>query len=268
MSEPVNEVTEEVQEPIVDGQEESTEPAADEQAEEKVEETKNEEKQEEPKNHFQRRQERLLKERAEYKAKVELYERMITQQQQPQQPAAVEGRPSRAAFDDDESYVDALTTWKVDQKLANVKQEINQHRAQEDTQSSWATKVTEARSAYADYESVMEDAEDVPIQPHVAEAIQGSEVGADVAYYLAKHTDIVDKINRLSPMAAAREIGKIESKIEAEKSKSKTAPVSKAPAPINPPRASTSAGLKSLESMSMDEFAKFMNKRDAERRKR
>ena len=226
-----------------------------------------EKKDEQPKkNHDQRRWERTLKERAEYKAKAEWLEQQL---QQKQAPAAKEGRPSRDKYESDEDYVDALTTWKVDQKLAGVKQELSQHQSKSQTQVEWASKITQARADYADYDTVMEDAQDIPIEPAVAEAIQSSDLGGDIAYYLAKNPDEASRINSLSPMAAAREIGRIESYVEYEKTqKLKKAPVSKAPAPIKPVHSSTSTASKSLEDMTPGEYMAYRNKQEAARKGR
>ena len=237
----------------------------------KAEETpKPEEKKEEvpprKKNHDERRWERTLKERAEFKAKAEYLELLMQKQQQ--QPKA-EGRPSRDKYSNDEDYVDALTDWKVNQKMEGVKQELQQHQTQSQSQAEWGSKINQARKEYADYDAVMEDAQDIPINKPVADAIQSSDLGADVAYYLAKNPDEAERINSLSPIAAAREIGRIESYVEYEKTQAKAkTPVSRAPTPIKPVRTSGSAS-KSLEDMTMAEYVAFRNKQlDAAKKRR
>jgi hypothetical protein len=269
MADPVVEVATEKEVPVEEKPVEET-PTPD-PAEPKAEEEKKPEeiKTEEPvkKNHDQRRWERTLKERAEYKAKAEWLEQQL---QQKQAPADKEGRPARDQYQSDEDYVDALTTWKVDQKLSGVKAELAQHQTRSQTQTEWASKITQARAEYADYDTVMEDAQDIPISPDVAEAIQSSDLGGDIAYYLAKNPEEALRINSLTPMAAAREIGRIESYVEYEKTQSKkVVPVSKAPSPIKPVKSSsTASGTKSLEDMSPSEYMAYMNKRETERRKR
>jgi hypothetical protein len=63
------------------------------------------------------------------------------------------------------------------------------------------------------------------------EAIQSSDVGPDVAYYLGTNPKEADRISGLSPYLQAKEIGKIEVKIASNPPVKKT---SSAPAPINP----------------------------------
>lgn len=268
MTDPV-EVTEKTEVPVEETpvEETPTDPAEPKAEEDKKEEPEQKEEDQPKKTHDQRRWERLLKERAEYKAKVELYEQMQLQQQH---KPVNSGRPSRDKFDSDEDYVSALTSWTVEQKLGNVKQELAQHQVQNQTQAEWASKINQARADYADYDSVMEDAQDIPIAPVVAEAIQSSDLGGDIAYYLGKNPDEALRLNSMSPVAASREIGRIESYLEYEKSqaKAKKVPVSKAPNPIKPVKSSAGSGAKSLEDMSPSEYMAYMNKREAERRKR
>jgi len=258
-----NQPEEEVQE------EESTEKPTDEQS---GDDEPKDEKEEEPKpkkeNHDDRRWKRILQERAEYKAKAELYEQQA-QQQQPKQEVPNEGRPARADFDNDEDYVDSLTTWKVEQKLAGVRQELTQSQMQSQAQASWGTKVDQARTDYADYDTVMEDAQDIPITPAVVEALQSSDIGADVAYHLAKHPEKAERLNTLSPIAAAREIGRIESLVEGSKAKPAKR-LSGAPAPIKPVRntASKGTGKKSLDDMSPEEYMAHRNKQEQSRGRR
>jgi hypothetical protein len=214
------------------------------------------------KNHFQRRQERLLRERAEYKAKAEWYEQQAQTQQQ-KQTQGKDDRPARDQFESDEAYVQALTEHLVERRLSGVKEELAQHQNQSQVQSSWVSKINQAREDYPDYETVMEDAQDIPISKSTAEAIQSSDLGADVAYYLAKNPDEAVRINSLSPIAAAREIGRIESYVEYEKDQNKKkVPVSKAPAPIKPVKSSSGSGSKSLEDMTPAEYIAYRNKQD------
>ena len=262
MSDPVEVVTEvEVVEPVVeDSNAEPAEPKADDP---KAEDTKTEEPK---KNHDSRRWERLMRERAEFKAKADYLEQQV---QAKKAETAVTGRPARDQFGSDEDYVDALTTWKVDQKLSGVKEQLSQHQMQSQAQASWVSKINQARAEYSDYDRIMEDAQDIPIEPAVAEAIQSSEIGGDVAYYLAKHPEEAIRINSLSPMSAAREIGRIESYVEYEKGqKAKKPPVSKAPAPIQPVKASSAPGTKSLEDMTPAEYMAFRNKQEAASKRR
>ena len=65
----------------------------------------------------------------------------------------------------------------------------------------------------------------------MAQTIQSSDVGPDMAYYLGSNPKEADRISRLSPFMQAKEIGKIEAKLSDNPPVKKT---SSAPAPIAP----------------------------------
>ena len=71
----------------------------------------------------------------------------------------------------------------------------------------------------------------VRITDVMAETIQSSEIGPEIAYWLGQNPKEADRISRLTPLLQAREIGKVEVRLSAEPPAKKT---SSAPAPINP----------------------------------
>lgn len=71
----------------------------------------------------------------------------------------------------------------------------------------------------------------LPITASMAEAIRDSDVGPQVAYYLAENMDRATAIAQMSPMAQAREIGRIEARMEVKTS----APIAVSKAPPPPP---------------------------------
>ena len=83
---------------------------------------------------------------------------------------------------------------------------------------------------YADFEQVVYNPK-LPITNVMAETIQASDVGPDLAYYLGSNPQEAARISRLSPFLQAKEIGKIEAKLLDNPPVKKT---SSAPAPISP----------------------------------
>ena len=65
----------------------------------------------------------------------------------------------------------------------------------------------------------------------MAETIQASDVGPDVAYYLGSNPREAERISRLSPYLQAKEIGKIEVKLTDNPPVKRT---TNAPPPIKP----------------------------------
>ena len=92
----------------------------------------------------------------------------------------------------------------------------------------------------------------------MAETIQYSDIGPDLAYWLGSNPKEADRIARLSPIMQAREIGKIEANITSNPPAKKT---SSAPAPIAPVSARASGAPaydttdpRSVKSMSTSEW--------------
>lgn len=77
---------------------------------------------------------------------------------------------------------------------------------------SWAKNQAAVRQAIPDYDEVVGLSE-VVVAPHVTDTILESDRGPEVAYYLAQHPEKADQINGLSPIAAARAIGRIEASL-------------------------------------------------------
>lgn len=154
------------------------------------------------------------------------------------EPAA---KPNLADFTDYETYVEALTDWKTSQKIAEVVHHQRAATAQERQQAEamelargWAGKQEAVRKEIPDYDEVMGGADTV-VAPYVTDAILTSDRGPEVAYHLAKNPALAEKLNRLSPLAAAREIGRIEAALEkSSPGTTRTAP----PAPAKTSRSS------------------------------
>lgn len=224
---------------------------------EKKPEPSAEEKETARERHNRRQWERLTRERAEFKAKAEMLEKFHAQQNQPQ--AANNGRPSRADFDNDEDYVDALTDYKLKQHLEPIQGRLAEQARRQVVEVEWQTKVSAAEKAYPDFKDVLESAVDVQMTPEMMEAIKTSDLGADLAYYLAKNQDDAIRIANMPAIAAARELGRIESYLEYEKTQNRKK-ASAAPPPARLPNgSSTRSGSKSLAEMSYDDYVKARN---------
>jgi hypothetical protein len=149
-------------------------------------------------------------------------------------PKAVEGKPSLDKYETYDEYVDALTDWKIDQK--SIERDTKVKVEQENQSRASLMKEHEAREAKArevmpDYDAVVGNLSDAgfDINPEIGRAIVSSDMSPELIYYFGKDLDELERINYLSPMAAAREIGKIEAKLLA-----KPIQTSNAPNPITP----------------------------------
>jgi len=137
-----------------------------------------------------------------------------------------QGAPSRDQFDSDEAYADALATVKAEQLLVQRKQQEEFSK----TLAAYEESEEKARDKYDDFDQVTRNP-NLPITNVMLEAIQSSDIGPDVAYYLGTNPKEAERIASLSPYLQAKEIGKIEVKIASNPPVKKT---SSAPAPIKP----------------------------------
>jgi hypothetical protein len=129
-------------------------------------------------------------------------------------------------FESTEAYVEALAEKKA-QDLLNQRES---HQRKVEVESVYREREEAAFDKYEDFEAVAYNPR-LPISEAMAEAIQSSDVGPDVAYYLGSNPKEAARIAQLSPIQQAREIGKIEVKLTTTPPTKKT---SSAPAPITP----------------------------------
>jgi hypothetical protein len=95
---------------------------------------------------------------------------------------------------------------------------------------SYQEREEQARDKYDDFEQVAYNPK-LPITNVMAETIQSSDIGPELAYYLGSNPKEADRISRMTPLGQAKEIGKIEAKLAESPPVKKT---TSAPAPISP----------------------------------
>lgn len=153
-------------------------------------------------------------------------QRKWERQHQAPQPAAPVELPSADQFTSTEAYAEALAERKAEELVA--KREAQKRHTE--TLDQYHEREEEARAKYDDFEQVAYNPR-VRITSVMAETIQASDVGPDVAYYLGANPKEADRISNLTPFLQAKEIGRIEAKLAAEPPVKKT---SSAPPPITP----------------------------------
>jgi hypothetical protein len=135
-------------------------------------------------------------------------------------------------FESPEAYAEALAYRKAEELIA----QRDQAKQQAAMLEGYQEREEQARDKYEDFEQVAYNP-NLRITNVMAETIQASEIGPDVAYYLGINPKEADRISRLSPFLQAKEIGKIEAKLSDNPPAKKT---TSAPAPIAPVTARTS----------------------------
>jgi hypothetical protein len=142
----------------------------------------------------------------------------------------------RAPVDDysAEANPDAMVLQKAEEIIA--KREAARQQSQ--VLESYQEREEAARDKYTDFEQVAYNPK-LSITNVMAETIQSSDIGPELAYYLGSNPKDAHRIAGLSPLSQAKEIGKIEAKLAAEPPMKKT---TSAPAPITPVTARSSGG--------------------------
>lgn len=215
---------------------------------------------EQKENHEVRRMKKYMREAAEARAELAAY-RAALERQNAEQPAPSEGEPTREQFQSDQEYIKA----QVDYQVRQVEQKFARQKQRETFEQT----LNQARSELPDFEEVVEY-NNAPINKAIQDAIESSPVGGYLLYEIAKNEELANRLAKLPPVIAVREIGKIEAKIEAARNKPKPAPVvpSKAPAPIKPVSTKGSAGPVDENTLSDAEWWKLEQRRRITKTKR
>lgn len=178
-----------------------------------------------------------------------------------QTPSTDAPKPTKADYPDDEAYFEALADYKAEQKVRQFSQQTQAERAQEAQARQTASQfdLYQERVQQADLPDYAEvvGQSDVPAAPHVLESILDSDVGPQLAYHLAKHPDVAERLNAMTPVQAAREIGRLEAAVASPAAAQPTPPAKRtttAPAPINPVRGGNGQFTKPTEAMSDAEW--------------
>ena len=167
---------------------------------------------------------RLGKEQRKFQREFE--QRMV----EANRPRAAEVRQDQ--FETPNDYAEALAAQKVDRLLA----EREARRQYDEINQTYVEKEEEARDKYDDFEQVAYNSS-LPISDTMAEVIRAADNGPDVIYYLGSNPKEAARIFKLPPALQAKEIGKIEARLDNNPPVKKS---SSAPSPISPVTARTS----------------------------
>ncbi len=151
-------------------------------------------------------------------------------EQQARQPVAPPPAPDD--FESAQHYAEALAEQKAQELLARREAEAQQAAILD----SYKDREEEARDRYEDFEQVAYNP-NLPVTGIMVQAIQSSDIGPEVIYWLGSNPKEAARISRLSPILQAKEIGKIEVNLTSNPPVKKT---STAPAPLAPVTATRS----------------------------
>lgn len=198
----------------------------------------------------------LTRARREAERERDFYKGLVSQPTPNSAPEAAD-KPTPDSFDTYDAYVEALTDWKVEQTLHKQSSAKAQQTEEMVKQANWQSKLEAAQSSLPDYATVVGSSE-IPVAPHVYEALLDSDRGPELAYHMAQHPEVAAELNKLSPVKAAIMLGRLETALATPVAK----PTTKAPAPINPIR-SAPARQTDLSKASMDDYIEMRRKQGA-----
>ena len=172
--------------------------------------------------------------RESLEAKVAELERRTQPQQRVE---ALDEEPKPEQFNDAFEYARALAEYSAEQALKNrdrVELEKKYQAEHDKLIEVWNDRLETTKKELPDYQDMIESS-DVMVSDQVRDALLESDAGPRILYHLAENPDYAEKLSKMTVISALREIGKLEARFE----KTETKPVvrSKAPAPINPLRA-------------------------------
>lgn len=213
----------------------------------------------------------------EYRKRAKLQRELDSQRSYvpPREPEAAPdksgkgGEPQRKDFEDFEEYVAAKAAFSAEQALQKrltahdqERQNAALEREQEAVEEQWGKAQEKGAAKYADFEDVVRES-DAPMTFAMMRSIKESEIGHELAYYLAKHPDEAEEIAGKGVAAQIRSIGRLEEKLGTPKSST-----SRPSAPITPVQGRTSPQTELSRNLSNEEWQERWKLREAEKFRR
>ncbi len=191
----------------------------------------------------------------------------VSPQPYSQSPPGAPELPLLANFERSEDFEEARTRYVVEKAKWDLRQELETFRARE-TQDAIDRRYRErmAAAAISDPELLeIENDATLPVSLPMAIAIKESEAAPSILRYLSAHRDEAARIARLNPIAAAREMGRLEARLSAPTvPQTQTKTVSQAPEPHKPVGGATATIDLDDDKAPIDEFVRRRNAHERE----
>lgn len=147
---------------------------------------------------------------------------------------AAVNKPKEEDFDTTADFVEAYTNWNYDKRKAADAETTKSEQDQISQQDSLKTfnervEASGIKDRVENYDELIDTSG--AYTPAMKQLVLESEQGPELALYLAQNTEVSQAISKMSPMGAAKEIGKLEMKLT-QKPTRKT--VTNAADPITP----------------------------------
>lgn len=161
-------------------------------------------------------------------AEIRRLEGLLAERQSPpaaQQPpeaappaAAVDpAKPKLEDFDSIETFSEALTDWKLDQRAKIERQAAEEQRVQAANQAlvgEWNERKTAFVATTPDYDEVIASVDDIKISDDLQRLFLRDENGPALAYTLASNPDELKRLAALPLLDAAKELGRLSTRLD------------------------------------------------------
>lgn len=180
----------------------------------------------------QKRIDELVRQREDKAREAEYWRQQALQKapERPETPTQPTGKPTVESYDSYEEYLDALSDWKVDQRLKQQQEQAAQTQREQSLEQKQAQFHQKAAAFEAEDFQEIAFNPTLPISDAMRDVILDSDKGPELLYHLGKNSGEAARIATLNPVQAARELGLLEAKLSLPKAKTK----SSAPPPIPP----------------------------------
>ena len=232
-----------------------------------------------PAKGVQKALDRLTKQREEAEARAKAAEERIAKleaeiqarqapETKPEEPKEPE-RPKKTDFSDPDAYDMALEKYFEDKATFTARREVEtarqadlerQHKqAQDDAakavRDAFVSRTEAVKAKYEDFDAVT-NTDEVQVSMAMAHAIVNHEQGPEIQYFLGKNPEEAKRISALPIASQIMELGAIAAGLRTPAATApQPKPVTKAPAPIKPVTTGTVSAEKSIDEMSMEEYA-------------
>ncbi len=228
---------------------------------------------------FQNRIDRLTREREEARAEASALRKQVEGKSTVVDTAKDDPepvRPKESDFKDWDTYEQAKEEFIASKAVWKARQEVRTKVQEHETKQATEKVAESRREAVRKFEKQAGDLADthegldeaverffsdktMPISAAMAEYImEVSDRGPELVFALDGDLDEAERISKLNPLAAARELARLEAKLP----KPEARKVSSAPKPTIVPKGSAESPVKKLEEMSNAEYKAFRNKQD------
>lgn len=223
----------------------------------------------------QKRIDELTRDKHSARREAEYWQQQAMQAQQGQQkqpaPEPVQAEPQAPTvdqFDDYDQYVGAVARYNAQMAMRDEQARLQEQQAEQQKQQQMAQiaqayqqKESEVRAKHEDYDEVVRNPS-LPINSVMAQVIQRSEAGPEIAYYLGNNPAVADQISRLSPLDAVKQLAVIETNLS---KKPEAAPPRKPVDPVSTVGAGEPAKV-DPEKLTMDQWLEWRNSNAKPRR--